>query len=170
MNNPVNFEIAKLLKEKGWKNYTLHYFFEDGELRENVLSDTVGMDYGSEFEVELSEFLENWNDGRVVNKNGNYCFGCSKSKGYFDTYSAPTVADVVMWLCENHGVWICVDWMSRTKPLNSGFISHLRGVNKYVNSDNFIVINNTKLKGYEVFDSPTEAYEAAIEYCVKNLI
>ena len=77
---------------------------------------------------------------------------------------------VIMWLYENHGVWICVDWMSRTKPFNSGFISHLRGVNKYVNSDNFIVINNTKLKGYEVFDSPTEAYEAAIEYCVKNLI
>lgn len=134
MNTLVNFEIAKLLKEKGFDDESPYYFNEKGE-------ELFDMDFPS--------------------------IGQTKPKVYYDR---PINADVVMWLYDNHKIWISVDWMSRTKPFNSGFISHLRGVNKYVNSDNFIVINNTKLKGYEVFDSPTEAYEAAIEYCLKNLM
>ena len=82
----------------------------------------------------------------------------------------PTIADVVMWLYEKHGIWIAVDWMSRTKPFNSGFYCNLRGTNKPLNQDNFIPINNTKSPGYEVFNSPTEAYEAAIEYTLTKLI
>lgn len=158
MNTRVNFEIAKLLKEKGWKNPTLHYFFEGGELRENVFTDTVGMDYGSEFEVELSEFLENWNDGRVVNKNGNYCFGCSKSKGYFDTYSAPTVADVVMWLYKTHSIWVEVHgWTNQP-------------VGEEIWKNCFQAFVNGDAMNVSIFKTPTEAYEAVIEYCVKNLI
>jgi len=83
---------------------------------------------------------------------------------------APTIAEVVMWLYEKHGIWISLDWMTRIKPYNSGFISHLRGTNKRLNQDNFIVINDTLKPGYEVFNSPTEAYEAAIEYTLNNLI
>ena len=84
--------------------------------------------------------------------------------------AAPTIAEVVMWLYEKHGIWISVDWMSRTKPYNSGFYCHLRGTNKNLNQDNFVSINNTKEPGYEVFNSPTEAYEAGIEYTLNNLI
>ena len=85
-------------------------------------------------------------------------------------YDAPTIADVVMWLYEKHGIWVSVDWMKRIKPYNSGFYCHLRGTNKSLNRDNFIVINDTLNPGYEVFNSPTEAYEDAIEYILNNLI
>jgi len=88
----------------------------------------------------------------------------------YTEFAAPTIAEVVMWLYEKHEIWISVDWMSRTKPYNSGFYCHLRGTNKNLNQDNFVSINNTKEPGYEVFNSPTEAYEAAIEYTLNNLV
>jgi len=74
------------------------------------------------------------------------------------------------WLLTNFGIWIAVDWMTRIKPYNSGFYCHLRGTLKALNQDNFIVINNTLEPGYEVFNSPTEAKIAAIEYTINNLI
>ncbi len=46
---------------------------------------------------EYSELINNWNDNFTTKKNGDRCFGCDKSKGYFETFSAPTIAEVVMW-------------------------------------------------------------------------
>jgi len=66
----------------------------------------------------------------------------------------PTISDVVMWLYEKHGIWvhseICFD--------GKGFIPKITEVveNQYP--------YNTQ------FNSPTEAYEAAIEYTLNNLI
>jgi hypothetical protein len=85
-------------------------------------------------------------------------------------YSAPEQWQVVEWLRVVHGIWIVVDWMTRTKPYNSGYYCHLRGTSKRLNQDNFIVINDTLNPGYEVFNSPQEAYSAAFDYILKELI
>jgi hypothetical protein len=74
------------------------------------------------------------------------------------------------WLRINHGIWVSVDWMSRVKPYESGYYCHLRGITKKLNQDNFIVINDTLNPGYEVFNSPQEAYSAAFDYVLKELI
>lgn len=71
--------------------------------------------------------------------------------------SAPTIAEVVMWLYEKYGVWVCIDKAE-------GF--------------DWWKFNIRKLKdvGYEYggfgcdFNSPTEACDAGIEYALKNLI
>ena len=77
-------------------------------------------------------------------------------------------------ICErlrvNHGIWVSVDWMTRVKPYESGYYCHLRGTTKKLNQDNFIVINDTLNPGYEVFNSPQEAYSAAFDYVLNNLI
>jgi hypothetical protein len=77
------------------------------------------------------------------------------------------ISDVVMWLYEKHGIWISV---------------HLENYRGYEGYDfNFEFVDNSektiakqedayKLLGETVFNSPTEAYEAAIEYTLKNLI
>jgi hypothetical protein len=166
MNKPVNFEIAKLLKEKRWNKPTLHFFFEDGVLIENSYNDTIGMDYGKEFEVEFSELTDNWNDGWIMKKDGSMCSGCNKSNGYLDIYSAPTIAEVVMWLYETHGIWARVECHS--KESWSTILINVEDGNYKVHpsyvSQKFIEKNN------RLFTSPTEAYEAAIEYCLTNLI
>ena len=67
----------------------------------------------------------------------------------------PTIADVVMWLYEKYEIWISVQ---PNEP--------------YVDDDWCFTIfknlkNNISLEGY---NSPTEAYEAAIEYALKKSI
>lgn len=79
--------------------------------------------------------------------------------------SAPTIADVVMWLYEKHGIWITVDWsFSERKPSTevkwSFSISNVGNREKCVELGIDTVWHN----------SPTEAYENAIEYTLKNLM
>ena len=142
MTTPVSFPLAKLLEEKGFEGIKSPlWYYKDGTLHETPTKGYKG--------------LKSWNSWEAT-------------QGV--RWDAPTIAEVVMWLYEKHGVWVSVDWMKRIKPYNSGFYCHLRGTNKSLNQDNFIVINDTLNPGYEVFDSPTEAYEAAIEYTLNNLI
>lgn len=76
----------------------------------------------------------------------------------FNGYSAPTIAEVVMWLYEKHGIWVSVDnlidgnfYFSHRDAKASNYASR-KGCNEY---------------GYK---TPVEAYEAVIEYTLENLI
>lgn len=109
MTTTINFDLSKLLKEKDWNKPTLNFYFEDGEFKENVLKETTGMDYGSTFIIEFSELIKNWNDNWLTKKNGDRCFGCNKSKEYFETFSAPTIAEVIMWIYDKYKIWISIE-------------------------------------------------------------
>jgi hypothetical protein len=79
----------------------------------------------------------------------------------------PTIAEVVMWLYEKHGIWVSV---------------HEENCRGYVGFDfNIVFVGDHeitvtqqeiqyKLLGETVFNSPTEAYEAGIEYVLNNLL
>ena len=71
--------------------------------------------------------------------------------------SAPTIAQVVMWLYKKHDIWIEVR--------KTNFFKEIR-FQSYMN-ENPLVGN---LGGYISHSQPTQAYEAAIEYCLTNLI
>jgi hypothetical protein len=114
MNIPVRFPIAKLLKEKWFKEKCKEYF-TDGTLS---ISD------------EPKEvFMEAVKHNKVIS-----CL-------------APTIADVVMWFYEKHGIWIEVTTDVFGK---------------------FCWIVKSKRASNNNFNSPTEAYEAAIEYALNN--
>ena len=112
MNTTVNFEIAKLLKEKRYDKPCLKCYLEDG---------SVQISSGDEGDFE--EYNHN--------RGGNY--------------SAPTIAEVVMWVYEKYGIWISVGNID-----DSTVFRHC-----FSNID---------------FNSPTEAYEAAITYTLTKLI
>lgn len=61
------------------------------------------------------------------------------------TYVDITIADVVMWLYEKHGIWVSVYSID-----DSTIFRHC-----FSNID---------------FNSPTEAYTAGIKYCLANLL
>lgn len=63
-----------------------------------------------------------------------------------------TLADVVMWLYEKRGVWISVKERKHTEE-QTPFVSY---------------IGSMRVTGR--FSIPTEAYEIAVKYCLKNLI
>jgi hypothetical protein len=131
MNKEVNFEIAKLLKDKdcvikplGLKNETDYVEGYEWDCEDE--NDTVKI---TEFQFE-----------------DHVC--------YFK-YLKPTIAEVVMWLYEKYGIWISVtkDW----------------DVGKCLGFES-IIDTNDGFVNTETYNSPTEAYEAAITYCLENKI
>lgn len=152
MNTPVKFKIAKLLKEKGFT------MFQDNF--KSALVDTRN------YETQRYSFYKEYHDENYTRKielnlqvgtNSSNIFGLQESydnpsSGSFNFYFAPTIAEVVMWLYEKYGIWICVNT----------YKDHASDVN-----DKPTFISNIERKEY---DSPTEAYEAAIEYTLKTLI
>lgn len=101
----ISFETAKLAKEKGFREPSHSYYFEDGEFKEHELTGSNGY-YGEEYCFVLEEFFENWNNNWLTKKNGDRCFGCPKAKGYFETFSAPTQSFLQKWLRETHKIHV----------------------------------------------------------------
>lgn len=83
-------------------------------------------------------------------------------------YSAPTISDVVMWLYEEHGIWIKVDcdcyghlWYANLSVASE---------KNWDNMDKRHEIISSFRKFPNEHKSPTEAYSAAIQYALKNYI
>lgn len=135
MNTPVSFELAKLLKEKEIYIPAFHYY-ENEVLKEPYLENGSSTD--TEFRVELSDLKEYFNK-------------------WSKKISAPTIAEVVMWLYEKHEIWTVVN----VNIMESWYFEHFDLKEK----------RNAEFKPTDThYDSPTEAYEAAIEYTLKNLL
>ena len=83
MNNPVSFEIAKLLKEKRFKTNVKNLIYNElGELLDSI--DQLNL-------MKEEESLQDY-------------FKLIKSFP-----NAPKIAEVIMWLYETHKIWISVD-------------------------------------------------------------
>jgi hypothetical protein len=160
----VTFEQAKLLKAKRFITPTNHYYFEDGEFKEYFLQETHGY-YGDEYEVHLSEFNENWNDKGLTKKNGDRCFGCSKDRGYFETYSAPEQWQVCEWLLQNHRLDIIIKYPES----NSNKVEGINSV--YYDLEIYRLRGGDAHKLYKfvgISDKKQEAYSAAFDYILDN--
>ena len=90
MNKEVNFEIAKLLQEKGFDEPCSHAY---KEVESPVLYIHRDKKYNNSFKKE-------WQDS--VRKNSHM------DNAVIKRYSAPTISEVVMWLYEKHGIWIYI--------------------------------------------------------------
>lgn len=87
-----------------------------------------------------------------------------QQKGYKWTF--PTIADVVMWIYEKHRIWIWVGCRELEDSTNRTiFIPQGRTIPS-TKKDGFVV----DIIPYTPKGSPTEAYEAAFEYTLNNLI
>lgn len=81
---------------------------------------------------------------------------------------APTIAEVVMWLYDVHGLWVeclyCKNWRKsfRFKIHNVKWTHKIGGRGVYYPVDENMNPN--------YYDSPTKAYEAAIEYVLETLL
>ncbi len=117
MHTPITFELAKLLKEKGFEELCTGYYEQN-----NVIV------------IETTTLCSN-------NRIADSCF------------TAPTIAEVVMWLYEKHGIWISVN-ITKTPIF---FWYEIKGK------------DNIWFQGKN-HKTPTEAYLSAIEYTLKQII
>lgn len=131
MNTPINFEIAKLLKEKGFDRETLESYEYRG----------------------------------VEHQQPSYKGRLTKNKLLCDIL-APTIAEVVMWLYEKHGIWIYIGCRQlEGQEEKTTFIPNGRFVP--ARTKNGFEIDPIL---YKSFSDPISAYQFAIEYTLKNLI
>lgn len=80
-----------------------------------------------------------FNTGNELHVNGKHPY-----------YSAPTIAEVVMWLYHKRGIWISVLFDTNERIW-------------------YFTVIDTVIGGYDSignFDSPLKAYEAAITHCL----
>lgn len=77
--------------------------------------------------------------------------------------NAPAIADVIMWLYKKHGIWVQAS-ISRYGIFYCNILKkeNIRSLDNPISWETQAQLND--------FNSPTEAYEAAIEYVLNNLI
>ena len=154
MENFVSFELAKLLKEKGFDIPVLSYYFGD----RFCLNYSVINQYSQEYIEDKGECLiipYTSGEGNLYLETINF-----NSWG-ITNYSAPTIAEVVMWLYEKHKIWI------RVTPIPySDNLTHWRWEHMSTNYSS----RNSGWKEQQDYMSPTEAYETAIKYILKKLL
>ena len=84
----------------------------------------------------------------------------------YNEFAAPTIAEVVMWFYDKHRIWIWVGCRELEDGTNKTiFIPQGRTIPS-TKKDGFVV----DIIPYTPKGSPTEAYEAAIEHTLNNLI
>ena len=84
--NIISFTVAKLAKEKGFKELCFNYYNLKQELQEPYLENGSSTDV--DFRVDLEDLLEQHNNP------------------YHNTYSAPTQSLLQKWLREVHNIYI----------------------------------------------------------------
>jgi len=142
----VSFETAKLLKEKGFDGDTFcEYADKEGVVEE----------WYDEYRERMMHF--DYNYGTLITPPTE---PQDKYRVYGDTIPAPSLALAMKWLREIHHLFIDVDYNEENG-----------------NTPYFTLITDLKTKEYisgrsvDVFQSTYElAAEAAIKYCLENLI
>lgn len=147
MNKEVSFPIAKLLNEKDY-SWECENFYKKGKYDKKFYL-TTGVEYDSD-----RNCIWDWN------LNGGKSGMLSKVIPYPNErtaiyYSAPTIAEVVMWLYEKHGIWISVN-----KEYHNGV---LLGFEAIIDSEDGLIDVGT-------FATPIKAYEEAIKYALNHSI
>jgi hypothetical protein len=94
--------------------------------------------------------------------NGSNCIKLLNRNSENFGFSAPTIAEVVMWLYEKHNMWVLV------LPTITGHFTY-KVVDVRLDPQN--PIERPPYKGVSAndFNSPTEAYEAAIQCLLENI-
>lgn len=104
-----------------------------------------------------------------VDVRGRYSltdYNVFKERRYYISHSAitenfiyaPTIAEVVMWMYNEHGIWIVVNFANKNQWYFDCNKIGFDGKDKKLFQSNYD------------FKSPTEAYKQAIEYCLNNLL
>lgn len=138
MNTHVDFKTAKRLKDKGFDSQNCSFGYQkSGKLEKGISMTNLGIDF--------------FYKGEIFEEKNSWDWICL----------APTIAEVVMWLYEKHGIWISVNKDINYKWANNYFNYQIISENK---GSAFSDIGGTQP------NTPTEAYQEAIKYVLTNLI
>ena len=136
----VSFETAKLLHACGFWSDECVALYDCGNYNEFVRDDAIFQN-GAEDYLE-SEHGEEWSR--------------------FGYYLAPTIQMAMKWLRKVHKIHIMADCIGSENYISTIQFTH--------NSQDIMIEGKKSKIGGNGFDSYEEACEAAIKYCLENLI
>lgn len=158
MNTPVSFELAKLLKEKDYRLETERFYSKYGSIHN--LKPSREYEHLHENSYRLEQYFDGIYDWNQFTEDVDL----SMRSAYNETgdssnclCSAPTIAEVVMWLYEKHEIWISVE---------PPFPRRIVLWEYYVHNAN----ERISLGQNSGYNAPIEAFEAAIKYTLENII
>ena len=144
----VSFEIAKLLKEKGFDCNTNCYYVEDSVTRT----------------LFYSPIRENHN-ASIENNEFDIHINISNGK-----MSAPTLQMVMKWLREEKNFFIEIQCYGCEANEKAHF-EYSYVIEEFVKyEDECLTLGLEHIKGKSRFNSYEEACEAAIKYCLEKLV
>ena len=151
MTDNVNSTICKILKEKGFGKIKYHRVFTNSKNSiENISFDTLE-------ECDIA-YLNN----KYKTKNDTVIGYPTRTESFLEFY-VPTIAEVIMWLYKNYKIWI-ISIPTATCHFAYKIID--------IQCDSSKEIERPPYKDVSAYDyeSPIQAYEAAIEYALQKLI
>ena len=151
----VSFEIAKLLKEKGFKHWCYKCYGTAVYHKGEPISPHEEYELKDEGKGDEIEYVE----GGYL-----YDFGCDNRKKDAKVYAAPTLQRAMKWLREVHHYYIQVMLDSWAYGSHSGYYVIIQKTD----SEFEIMLADKTDKVF--YDEPEEACEAGIKYCLENLI
>lgn len=145
----VTFEVAKLLKEKGF-GVPCNYYYREKEYVEALNKNRESLGLSERFEEgSVGEQLNKQHKGRLVNRNQ-----------YDTTTSRPTQALAIKWIRENFGISISINREAYYQEV----------FDKYVYSITWPLNGKYKAIASPYFEKFEEATEAALLCTLKRLI
>jgi hypothetical protein len=160
----VTFEQSKALKQKGFDE-KVHQYYQFIRNKSSKLDKTWQF-VQSSFLVRESDAVmcpDKGKNGIEVYAYSDRIFRDYNFKNSEDFISVPEQWQVIEWLRINHGIWVYV------KKLDDSWLdlrSWIWVVRKQNNSYPFSTVVNSEKPN----DCPQEAYSAAFDYVLKNLI
>lgn len=147
----VSFETAKLLKEKGFKQWCYKCYgtavYHKGEpISFDEEHDLLNAGLGDEIEYVEGGYL--------------YDFGCDNREEHAKVWAAPTLWAATKWLVREYKLYVHVVPSVEGYYWTEKWHSYVEELDKRYPFGKFI----------GTFNSPEQAYDAAIKYCLENLI
>ena len=150
----VSFDTARLLKEKGFKEWCYKCY--------GIAVCHKGVPLSFDEECELKdEGLED----EIEYVEGGYLYdlGCDNRKEDAKVYAAPTLWVAMKWLREKHNQNVTVKAHNNVARLKTIYYAEVQNLS--VPAEKGFCVNGCTFK-----DTYEEACEDAIKYCLENLI
>lgn len=151
----VNFEIAKLLKEKGFTEFCFKCYGVA------VLHNGANISFDEECELKDEG---RGNEIEYVEGGILYNYGCNNSDKDAKVWTAPTLSVAMKWLREKHGIIITIDFDEYELTSDNKKVGYGYNIQKVETPTKYFTISTM------VYDTYEEACEAAIRFCLENLI
>ena len=147
----VSYETAKLLKEKGFREWCSHCYGVDVRYKGNPIDEDEEFELKSEGKEDEIEYVDG---GRLYNSMWD---NSDESK----IYAAPTLAIAIKWIREIHNIQIEISVVGEENKEHE-VIKWMYG---------WRIQNTTTITRHQTtFTSYQESCENAIKYCLQNLI